>query len=98
MATRKLRAVGPDEPVPAKKPQTVSEAAETGDRRALLVALRDRIAKTVTDPDCPPRDLASLSRRLVELGKEISAIDLAEEQEAERGGPVADGTFDKTAI
>jgi hypothetical protein len=75
-----------DEPIQAASPMTVAEAAESGDRRALLVAMRDRIARTVANPDCPPRDLAALSRRLVELAKEIEALDLAEKQEESRRG------------
>jgi len=57
-------------------PKTVTEAAEAGTQRDLLVAMRARIAKTVEDPKCPPRDLASLSRRLIEIAREIEAIDL----------------------
>lgn len=76
--TRKtsLRAVDADEaPSKPKKKSTVSSAANEGDRRELLVALRARIAATVEDPNTPARDLAALSRRLLEIAKEIEAID-----------------------
>lgn len=99
MAARKsaLRAVDPDER-PTKK-QTVAEAAETGDHRALLVAMRERIAKTVSNPDCPPRDLAALTRRLQDIAKEIESIDLRDKQEAtEHGGGVSDETWDEEAL
>ena len=80
MATGKrapLRAVtANDKPPPAKlKKLSITQAAATGSVREQLVALRDRVAKTVEDVNCPPRDLAALSRRLMELTKEIAAID-----------------------
>jgi hypothetical protein len=76
----------------------VTQAASDGSHRELLVAMRDRIAKTVEATDCPPRDLASLSRRLMEIAKDIEAIDLASEQEAAEHGPVEDEAFDASAI
>lgn len=78
MARATLRAVGKDEK-PA--PRTVAEAAATGDHRALLVAMRERIARTVSNPDCPPRDLAALTRRLQDIAKEIESIDLRAKEE-----------------
>lgn len=94
-----LRAVNDsDIPVPPPKPKTITEAAESGSQRDLLVSLRTRVAETVQDPDCPPRDLAALSRRLQELSKEIAAIDLREAQEAGGHAEVGDGEFDAAAI
>jgi hypothetical protein len=92
VAARKkpLRVVSPDEKPPAKsRPLSVTEAAKSGTVREQLVALRDRVAKTVEDPNCPPRDLAALSRRLMELTKEIAAIDAqaAEEVDANTVSP-----------
>lgn len=52
----------------------VSEAAARGSRRELLEALRDRIARAVADPDCPKRDLASLSLRLLDIASQIDAL------------------------
>ncbi len=85
MAARKpaLRAVGDDEQAPKR---TVAEAAATGSHRDLLVAMRERIAKTVSDPSCPPRDLAALTRRLQDIAKEIEAIDLRSRQESKEDG------------
>ena len=76
-----LRAVKAGEKPPAKR-LSVAEAAATGDHRQLLVAMRERIARTVADPDCPPRDLAALTRRLQDIAKEIEQIDLRAKQEA----------------
>ena len=93
----RLAAVGETTPKPAK-PKTVTEAADKGTTRELLVAMRARIAKAVEDPNTPARDLAALTKRLVEVVRDIEAIDAREEQEAERGGPVSDEAFDATAI
>lgn len=97
MATRKthLSAVKPGAATKktqasAKARQTVAQAADSGDHRALLVSMRERIARTVSDPDCPPRDLAALTRRLQDIAKEIEAIDLRQKQEAKEDD--ADGT------
>lgn len=72
MAGKALRAVAPGEKAPAAK--SVSQAAK-GSQRELLVAMRDRIATAVTKPDCPPRDLASLTKRLADIAKEIESLD-----------------------
>lgn len=68
----------------------MSEAAASGDHRALLVAMRERIATTVSNPDCPPRDLAALTRRLQDIAKEIEAIDLRAKEEGADAADVAD--------
>ena len=98
MPPRKLRAVQPDDPpMAAPKPLTLAEAAKSGDHRALLVAMRDRIATAVQDPECPPRDLAALTRRLNEIAKDIRALDAAAQQEADEKVP-DDGEFDAASI
>lgn len=74
-STKPLRAVSDGEVVPPSGPQSVAQAAQSGSRRALLVSMRDRIADAVTDLDCPPRDLASLTKRLQDIANEIEAID-----------------------
>lgn len=74
MNRKTLRVAAPGESPPRKR-MTVKAAADSGSRRDLLVALRSRIASTVEDPNTPARDLAALSRRLLEIAKEIEAID-----------------------
>ncbi|MEX3655259.1 hypothetical protein ABFW09_21450 [Mycolicibacterium fortuitum] len=75
-----LRAVGKDEQAPAPKPpKGIVEAAKGGQQRELLVAMRDRIAQTVAHPDCPPRDLASLTKRLQDIARDIEQIDARNE-------------------
>ena len=93
---RALRSVTPGEPAPRRK--SVADAAQSGDRRELLVAMRDRIAKTISDPDCPPRDLASLTRRLQDIAREIDQLDL---QGSGAGSVVADTddeSFDPASV
>lgn len=100
MAPRKspLRSVGPGEkPPPPSKPKSVSEAAEGGSTRELLVAMRARIAKAVEDPNTPARDLAALTKRLVEVVRDIEAID-ARSEESEAHVYVEDGKFEASAI
>lgn len=99
MPRKPLRAVEPGEtaPVPVV-PRSVSDAAENGTTRELLVAMRSRIAKAVEDPNTPARDLAALTKRLVEVVRDIEAIDAREEQEAARHVAVSDGLFDPKAV
>jgi hypothetical protein len=98
MAARKapLRAVKAGEGAPKSK--TVAEAAQGGDHRELLVAMRERIAKTVSDPDCPPRDLAALTRRLQDIAKEIETIDLRAKEEALEDGVTDDEDWNEEAL
>ena len=95
---RPLRSVSADEkpPVPTRT-KTVTEAAKTGTTRELLSATRDRIAVAVEDPNTPARDLAALSKRLMETVREIEAID-ARTEESESHANVEDGKFDAKAI
>lgn len=68
---------GDDLPVESASSSSVKSAASSGKYRDLLVALRDNIA-TQIDEGIQARDLASLSRRLLEISKEIEALDAAE--------------------
>lgn len=101
---RRLRAVRPNEgprktpPQKPKGPVTVSEAVSRGTRRDELVAMRARIARAIDEPNIRGADLAALSRRLLEVGKEIEAIDVALKQEAAEGGDVADEQLDAEAL
>jgi hypothetical protein len=57
---------------------TIQHSAQTGDRRRLLVTLRNHIAAQL-DEGVPPRDLATLSLRLLAIAAEIAEIDAAVE-------------------
>lgn len=73
-----LKVVAEGEAPQRSKPMTVKAAADSGKRRDLLVALRARIAADIDNPNTPPRDLAALSRRLLEIAREIEALDAEE--------------------
>jgi hypothetical protein len=92
-----LRAVATDEKPPSKVAlKTVLEAADEGSRVDELRAMRRRLARAIDDPNTPARDLAALSRRQLEIGREIEAIELAEDEDrsviARTDDEVWDGT------
>jgi hypothetical protein len=100
VAARKspLRAVSPGEKAPGQ-PRTVTEAASKGTTRELLVTMRDRVAKDVQNENTPARDLAALTKRLMEIVRDIEAIDARAEQDARDGAAeVEDGEFDASVI
>jgi hypothetical protein len=81
-----LRAVDSEDRAPG---QNVASAAASGDHRTLLMAMRDRIAHAISDPGCPPRDLAALTRRLQDIAKELDAHDLRAADELTKGANVS---------
>lgn len=95
---RGLRAVELGEVVEPAHVKTVVEAAQGGSTRELLVATRDRIATAVENPNTAARDLAALTKRLMETVREIEAIDAREAQEAGENVEVSDGEFDASAV
>lgn len=92
----KLRVVSPDEKPP--KPLSAVEAAEADDRLAELRAMRRRIASALDDANTPARDLAALSRRQIEIGRDIEAMLLRDSEDAARDRVVTDEEFDAEAI
>lgn len=102
--TATLRAVpdgmaGEVELTPAAKRKTIAEAAASGSQRDLLEATRDRIARTLDDPKCPPRDLASLTKRLTDIADQIAALDLrAKEEGADSESIPDDDTYGEASI
>ena len=78
-----------DEPRRKSAPSTVAQAVKDGSSKDVLMTLRARIAQTIDDPGTPPRDLAALSRRLVDIDKELRSMDVAEREEAVQGGEAA---------
>ena len=83
---------------PPKKPLTVTDAASVGTRKDLLVAMRARVATAVQDPNTPARDLAALTRRLMEIAKDIEAMDAQEREEAEELADAPDEDWSEAAI
>ena len=94
-----LRAVKPGEKRPAAKLKSLIEAAKDGDERAMLVALRTQLAETIAASTTPARDQASLSIRLMQINRDIQAIDAREKQDGESvGDTAADEEFDPEAL
>ena len=93
-----LRAVAPDEKPAKADPKSITAAIGTGRQRDILIATRNRIARTLDDPKCPPRDLAALTRRLDDVVEKLVALDQAAKQEADESGLVEDEAFDASAI
>lgn len=81
MTARKtpLRAVAPDETRAALP--SILEAAEAGSRLDELRAMRRRLARALDDPNTAARDLAALSRRQIEIGRDIEAIVVSEDED-----------------
>jgi hypothetical protein len=75
--------VGAGEKAPAKRaprkaaPKSVVEAARSGDRRQLLVALQYGIAKAIDDPKTAGPAFAALIKQQRDIAAEIHAIDFA---------------------
>ncbi|MGS2805953.1 hypothetical protein [Nocardia sp. MW-W600-9] len=80
MARKPFRVVTRDAP-PALEvpPPSILEAAESGDRLEELRAMRRRLAHAMDNPNTAARDLAALSRRQIEIGKEIQDLEAAED-------------------
>lgn len=93
----KLRAVKPGE-TGKQAPLTIIEAVEAGNRLAEFEAVHRRIARAVQDEETPARDLASLTRRQMEISKEIESLRRQVAEERTDAAHVADAAFDATAV
>lgn len=76
---RALRVVEGEGDTPATD-GSISDAAGSGSRIAVLRALRTYIARQL-DEGVPPRDLASLSLRLVKITEELEKLEADGEDE-----------------
>lgn len=95
-----IRAVEPGE-TPAKKPPlTLTEASAAGDTLSELKAMRVRNAEIMSSPNIQGRDFAALSRRQIEIGREIDALLVKAKQEADEdgGNRTPDEEWDAEAI
>lgn len=88
----KLRAVEPGETQARRL--TVSQAAATGTYEEQLIAARELVAQKMEDPKCHPRDVAPLSRRYVELSKELDAIAIAKTESGGAGAATPDDEWE----
>ncbi|MFZ0715923.1 hypothetical protein [Mycobacterium sp.] len=95
-----LRVVGSGEPkkvaankAPAKRaprkavPMSVAEAAATGDRRQLLVALGNRVGQALDDPKTAGPAFAALIKQARDIADAIAAIDQAADAASLVSGP-----------
>jgi len=99
MAKRKLRAVQPGERAPRpKKITSILDATENGTRLDELIMMRRRIARVLDLDDTPPRDLASLTRRQVEISREIEALQRQADEEATHDADTSDEEWSAEAI
>lgn len=98
MATKKLRAVAPDEKPAPKKPTTIKAAVDMPER-TLLVAMREKVAAEI-DSGVPAHALAGLLKHLRELDKEIRGIDArkSESDEEPDDHGAGDEAFDPAAV
>lgn len=92
----KLRAVKPGEK-PSKR-LSIIEAIEAGDRLAELEATHRRIGRAVQDEETPARDLASLTRRQMEISREIESLRRQMAEEAGESGVTEDEGWSTEAI
>ena len=51
----------------------LTSAAASGDRKSTLIALRDKVARTIDECESG-RDMAALSKRLMEIMDELDAM------------------------
>lgn len=102
MTARRALAVVPDDAVvlPVVDVQmSVSEAAESGNRLEELRAMRRVIARHLDSPDTLARDLAALTRRQMDISREIES--LRAEAEGDAVGQAADSpdeSFDPASV
>jgi len=92
-----LRAVSADERKPPR-PKTVAEAAEVGTPIEELMAIRAVLSRAIDSPNTSPRDLAALTRRQLEVSREIRALEAQAEEEAEADGGTDDEEWSEEAI
>lgn len=99
MGTKTLRAVEPDEtPELPKSITSVLDATENGSRLDELKQIRRVIARAIDNENTSPRDLAALSRRQIEISKEIDALQRQMSEEKNDASHVEDRPFDAAAI
>jgi len=92
-----LRAVEEGEKPPVQI-TSVLQAAEQGSRLDELIQMRKVIARALDNENTSPRDLAALSRRQIEISKEVEALKRQMVEEASNAADVADEAFDAEAI
>lgn len=67
----------------SKTPDTAPLTADPLDYELLLRQILEQLKTKVFDPDTPPRDLASLSRRTLEVCRELNRLENVDGGEAQ---------------
>lgn len=93
-----LKAVGPDDTPPRHEINSVLDAATYGTRVDELLQMRRVIAKALDNENTAARDLASLSKRQIEISREIDALQRQAKEEAEDGAVSDDESWSQEAI
>lgn len=89
------------EPLVPDEPMSVYDAAVSGSRLDELIAIRAVLARAIDDEKTAPRDLAALTKRQIEVSRDISSLraQLAEEaREADESSAVTDSQWTEEAI
>ncbi|WP_419704976.1 hypothetical protein [Promicromonospora sp. NFX87] len=73
---------------------TVQYAVQHGDRRAVLVAMRDVVSVRIDDKATSSRDIAALTNRLMSITAAIEKIDAEVQEGAEDGDLDPEEDFD----
>ena len=104
MPKQQLRVVGHGRMVPSPEPSTVLEATRSGGRLAELKAIRSLLAKSLDSERTSARDLASLSRRFIEVSRDIESLSIESlsgevtAEESREPKDVADAPWNAPAI
>ena len=81
-----------------KRVLSVLKATLTGTRLDELKAMQSVIARAIDNVETPARDLSSLARRQMDIGKEIEQIEERIRQESHDGETVPDAAFSPEAL
>ena len=86
-----------DAPAP---PMSLMDAVEGGSRLDELLAMQRIVAAHIQNPKTLARDLAALTRRQMEMSKEIEHLRLRAEEEraSDKSGRAADAKWDENAV
>lgn len=93
-----LRAVKPGEKAPTKRPMTITQAVAAHDRFAELEALHVRLAEAVQSKATPTRDLSALTRRQMEVSRELEVLRRERAEKETEGAIASDEAWSTEAI
>ena len=79
-------------------PNAVFNAARSGSELELLMATRDRVAQAIDDPSTPARDLAALTKRIVDITGQIKVCLEGAEEVSDDAEEQGDADFDPSTV